>query len=101
MFKIGKINPKKIKAFFKKIPIVLGEKAFLFFWVLLVLALLLGGLIFYGFYHAASQGPEKEVSGSQSAFEHNTYQRILQIWDVRGKNLRQTELKRYPDLFNL
>jgi hypothetical protein len=101
MLKIGKINSKKIKAFLRRAPITLGEKAFLVFWSLLVLALLLGGIVFYGFYRAANQELEKTAQSSQLDFKESTYQKVLQTWDEREKNLRQTELKRYPDLFNL
>ena len=45
--KIPKIKTKKIKDSLKKLPRVLGENAFLAFLGLLVIALILGGLIFY------------------------------------------------------
>ncbi len=100
MLKIGKIDSKKLKTFFKRAPIALGEKAFLVFWGLLVLALLLGGIVFYGFYRAVNQELEKVAQTSQLDFKESTYQKVLETWDAREKNLRQTEFKRYPDLFN-
>ena len=59
--KIPKIKTKKIKDSLKKLPRVLGENAFLAFLGLLVIALILGGLIFYKYSFLVEKEPPTKI----------------------------------------
>lgn len=103
-FKIKKISlpnrytiPAVIK-FFKKLPKILGERAFIFFLILLFLALIFGGLVFYK-YSILAQKAEPEIFEKPLKFKEETYQEVLKTWKERQKIFEETELKTYPDPF--
>jgi len=96
--KIPKFKTEKIKQFFKKTPRVLGEHSFLTFFGLLLIALILGGLIFYKYSFLA--GNEKpEVSEQPLKFKEETYQEVLKVWQEREKEFKEIDLKEYQDPF--
>jgi len=88
----------KIKIFFKKLPRILGEKAFLTFLFLLFISLILGGIIFYK-YSILAEKAELRTIEEPLQFEEKIYQKILNEWGTREKIFKEAELKEYPDLF--
>ncbi|MBZ9578293.1 hypothetical protein KJA14_00285 [Patescibacteria group bacterium] len=91
---------KKDKEFFKKILRILGEHIFLSFLVLLFLALILGGFIFYQ-YSFLAEKLEPQIIEKPLQFEEALYQKISEEWQIRQRRFEETELKEYPDLFRL
>ena len=96
--KIPKIKFNKIKIFFKKLPRILGENAFLTFLSLLFISLILGGIIFYK-YSILAEKAEPPIIKKPLQFEEKIYQKILNEWEAREKRFKETELKEYPDPF--
>jgi len=96
--RIPKIKTKKIKDFFKRLPQTLGEKAFLTFLGLLLLALILGGIIFYQ-YNILVKRAEVQITEKPLQFQEKTYQDILKIWQEKEKRFQEIDLKEYPDPF--
>ncbi|MDP2967333.1 MAG: hypothetical protein Q8N87_02900 [bacterium] len=96
--KIPKIKFNKIKIFFKKLPRILGEKAFLTFLFLLFISLILGGIIFYK-YSILAEKAEPRIIEKPLQFKEKVYQKVLDEWEAREKRFKETELKEYPDPF--
>lgn len=98
--RIPKIKTKKIKDFLKKLPRILGEKAFLTYLILLFLALIFGGIIFYKYgilvKKTKIQIPEKPLQ-----FKEKTYQEVLKIWQEKEKRFKETDRKEYPNPFKI
>lgn len=93
-----KLKLNKIKAFFKKLPRVLGEHAFLSFLGLLFLSLLFGLFLFYK-YDILVKNEKIDVVIKHSEFKEDSFQRILSAWEEREKKFREAELKEYPNPF--
>ena len=100
MPKIRKIKLNKIKSFFEKLPKNLAQEPFLTFLGLLVIALFLGGVIFY-FYSILIEIPSEFDLEKEGAFEFdkNTYQKIIDEWQLRNNRFSEINLKEYPDIF--
>jgi hypothetical protein len=98
MIKIPKFKTKKINVFFKKVPKILGEHAFLSFLGLLILALILGSAVFYKYSFLAGE-EEPESTEKPLKFKEKTYQEILKIWGKREKRFEEADSKEYPDPF--
>lgn len=96
--KFPKIKIKKIKDFFKKLPQILGEKALFVFLGLLLLALILGGIIFYQ-YNILVKKAEVQIFEEPLQFREKTYQSILEIWREKEKKFNEADLKEYLDPF--
>ncbi len=96
--KISKLKTRKIKKFFKELPRTLGEKAFLTFLGLLLLALIFSGFIFYK-YNLLVKKVEVQNIERPLQFKEKTYQDILKIWQEKEKRFQETDLKIYPDPF--
>jgi len=88
----------KAKVFFKKLPRILGENAFLTFLFLLLLSLIIGGIIFYK-YSILSEKVEAEIIEKPLQFKEGVYRKVLDEWEAREKRFRESELREYPDLF--
>lgn len=96
--KIPKFKTEKIKRFFKKLPRILGEQSFLTFFGLLLIALILGGFIFYQ-YSFLVEKEKLEVSEEPLKFKEKIYDAVLKTWQEKEKKFEEVNLKEYPDLF--
>lgn len=92
------IELKQIKAFIKKLPKKLAEKAFLTFLGLFVLSLIFGGYIFYK-YSINPQVESIENGKIGLKFKSETYQKILQVWQNNEEEFEKTDIKQYFNLF--
>lgn len=82
---------KKVREFFKKLLNNLGEHSFLTFFELLLIALFLGGLVFYQ-YSFLDEREKHEISQKKPLqFNKEAYQEVLKIWQFKkekfGKEL--------------
>jgi len=92
------IKLKQLKAFIKKLPKKLAEKAFLTFLGLFVLSLIFSGYIFYKY----SINPQSELVENGKIglkFKSETYQKILQVWQNNEEQFEKTDTKQYFNLF--
>ena len=98
--KITRIKFNTLKIFFRKLPPILAEKAFLCFLALLFLAVIFSGLVFYK-YSLLVQDKEPDISQAEKPiqFKEKTYQDILTIWQEKEKRFQGTETKVYPNPF--
>ena len=96
--KIPKLKIKKIKEFLKRLPRILGERAFLTFLGLLLVALIFGGIIFYQ-YNILVKKAEVQITEEPLQFQEKIYQDVLKIWQERKEKFQETEFKEYPDPF--
>jgi len=96
--KIPKIKTKKTKEFFQKLPRILGENAFLIFLGLLIIALILGGFIFYK-YSILVAKMEPQVIEKPLQFKEKTYQAVLKFWQEKEKRFQEVDFKEYPNPF--
>lgn len=96
MLKQIKLN--KIKEFFKKLPMISGKHAFFTFLVFLLLALILGGFVFYK-YSILIEKLEPQLLEKPIQFNEKIYQKILKIWEEREKVFKETETKTYSNPF--
>lgn len=98
--KFPKLKIKKIKEFLKRLPRILGERAFFVFLGLLLVALIFGGIIFYQ-YKISVKKTEVQIREEPLQFQEKTYQDILKIWQEREKKFEEADLKEYPNLFRI
>lgn len=100
MPKIKRIKLTKVKKFFERMPGVLAQNPFLTFLGLLLFALFLGGVIFY-FYVILIESPSEMDLQTDTAFklDNDTYQKILNEWQMRDQRFSEIDSKQYPDIF--
>ena len=98
--KITGIKFNTIKNFFRKLPRILGEKAFLSFLTLLFLAIIFSGLVFYK-YSVLIQNKKLDIPQDEKPiqFKEKTYQDVLTIWQEKEERFQETETKIYPNSF--
>ena len=89
---------KKLKNSLKKIFWKMGENPLLTFFLLLILVLIFGGLIFYQ-YSFLAEKKEPQIIERPIQFKEELYQKILEEWEIRQKNFDQAGQKEYRDLF--
>ena len=95
--KIPKLKLKKVTDFLKKLPRILGEHSSLTFFGFLLIALILGGFVFYQYSFLAEK--EKPEAFQPLKFKEKTYEAILKTWQEKEKRLEETDFKEYPDPF--
>ena len=95
---VNLIKINKVKKVFGKLPRILGERAFLVSLILIFLALILGGFIFYK-YNILAQKTEPQIIEKPFQFKESLYQKILEEWQGHQRKFDEAELKEYPDLF--
>jgi hypothetical protein len=93
-----RIDKKRIRKSFEKIPRNLGEHAFLTFFILFLISLILGFLIFYN-YSILIEKKEITPSKKPVEFKEKDFQKVLEEWRGREKVLEETEQKKYLDPF--
>ena len=98
MVKIPRLKIKETRQFLKKLPRTLGEKSFLTFLGLLLIALIFSGFIFYKYSFLAEKG-KLEVLEKPLEFNEKVYQDILKIWQEKEKKFEEANFKKYPDPF--
>lgn len=91
----------KIKKFFKKLPRILGERAFLTSLGLIIIALILGGVIFYKYSIFIQKFSSQTLMGGEkpSQFNEKNFQEILKIWQEKEKKFKEADSKEYPNPF--
>ncbi len=100
MKKIPKFKTKKIKEFFKNLPQILGEQAFLAFLIFLFIVFIFGGIIFYK-YDILAQRATPQVTEKPLQFEEKTYEDVLKIWQEKENKFKVSDSKIYPDPFKI
>ena len=98
MIKLEKIQLKKIEGFFKKLPRIFGERAFLTFLGLMVLSLILGAFLVYK-YSFLTKKIEPQITERPLKFKEKTYEDVLKIWQEREERFKKAEFKEYPNPF--
>ena len=98
MVKIPRLKIKETRQFLKKLPRTLGEKSFLTFLGLLLIALIFSGFIFYKYSFLAEKG-KLEALEKPLEFNEKVYQDVLKIWQEKEKKFGETNFKEYPDPF--
>ncbi len=93
------IKPKKIKAVFNKAIWWAAENSFYFSLVLIFLAILCGGLIFYK-YAVLAQRAEVKISTKPFQFDEKAYKEIITRWQEREQEFNAADTKNYIDAFN-
>jgi len=97
--KIPRLKIKEIKQFLKKLPRTLGERSFLTFLGLLLIALIFSGFIFYKHSPTTKIGGGLEALEKPLKFNEKVYQEVLKIWQEKEKKFEETNFKKYPDPF--
>jgi len=100
--KIPKFKTEKIKQFFKKLPRTLGEQSFLTFLGFLLIALILGGFIFYKYSFLVEKEPSTKISEGVEKplkFKEKIYEAVLENWQKKEKRFEEVNFKEYPDPF--
>ena len=100
MKKIPKINTKKIIDFVKKLPWILGKKAFLTFLISLFIWIIIGGIIFYQSIFSL-KNEDVKILEKQLMFKEKNYQNILEVWEEKEKNIEEINSKQYINPFSI
>lgn len=93
-----KINFKKIGRGLGKLPKILGEKAFLTFFALFAMALIIGGGVFYK-YNILSERFDIPASKRPLRFNEEDYRQVLEKWQLREQDFQSADSKEYPNPF--
>lgn len=88
----------KIKLFFKKLPKILAEHAFLASLILIFVSLVLGGFVFYRYYTLA-QVSEPLIIKGWVEFDEEIYQEVLGEQKTRQERFEAVGLQEYPNPF--
>jgi len=91
---------QRLIEFLKKIFWKIGGNPLPAFFILLILALIFGGLIFYQ-YSFLAEKKEPQIIEKPIQFKEDLYQKILAEWQMRQKNFDEAEQKEYRDLFQI
>jgi len=91
---------KGIKKFFKNLPRILGEKAFLTSLSLILFSLILGGILFYQ-YSILAKKAEPKTTEAPLYFQEKAYENILKIWQEREERFEAADTKEYSDPFRI
>ena len=100
MFKIKNKRFKKIKNSFKRLPRVLGERAFLTSLLLFFIAAFLGGLVFYK-YSILVEQRRQEFSERLLYFDEKNLQEVLKIWQERQEKFEEADSMQYSNPFKI
>jgi hypothetical protein len=101
--KIPKIKNKKLKKvgkFFKKLPRIMGENAFLTSLVFFSIAVILGLLVFYK-YSILVEKKEPQSTQALLYFDEKNLQEIIKAWQDRQAKFDAADSKRYVNPFKL
>ena len=77
----------------------MAEKFFLTLIALVLLALILGALVFYKFCYLSDE-EELQIGGELLQLEEGLIQDLLKTLEERKERFDKAGLKNYPDLFN-
>jgi len=94
-----KINPKQIKAFGGALPRVLAEKSFLASLLLILLALVLGGILYYQYDFLISKN-EPQPNEVSLKLQQKAYLSVLAEWQSRQVKFESADFKNWPDPFS-
>lgn len=92
------MNIKKVKTFLTKLPWIIAEHAFLACLILFILALALGGFLFYK-YNLLAQKVELEILDQTLQLREETYQEVLKAWQEQEQKFQAADTKQYPNPF--
>jgi len=95
---MNKGDLEKIKSKLSKFCLFSAEHSFLSILILISIALLMGGWLFYQ-YSILAQKAEPQVTGQTIQFKENLYQEILDQWQIRQDSLEAADEKEYLDIF--
>lgn len=88
----------KIKIFFKKLPRLIAERAFLSYLILFLISLISGGFILYQ-YNILANKKEVKILENHLQFDEKTYKDVLNIWQERERKFKESGTKKYFDIF--
>lgn len=97
---LPRIKIRKTGELLKRLLLNLGERAFLVFLGLLVIALIFGTIIYYQYNILAKRGGV-QITKEPFRFQEKTYQDISRIWQEREKRFEEADSKEYPNLFRV
>ena len=97
---LPKIKTIKTKEWLKDLALTLGEKSFLTFLGLLVIALIFGAIIYYR-YNILAKREEVQIIKAPLYFQEKSYQNISKIWQEREKKFEEVGLKEYFNPFEV
>ncbi|MCK4454295.1 hypothetical protein KAU51_03045 [Candidatus Parcubacteria bacterium] len=93
-----KIKTDKLEKFFKKLSRDLAKHAFRSFMLLVVFALIFGGVLFYK-YSILIEKKEPQISKKPIQFKKEILENVSNKWIEREIKFNETDTKNYPDLF--
>jgi len=93
-----KIETKRIKDFFRKTSKFIGERFFLNFLFTVILALIIGGFVFYKYVFLA-ESIQPDILETPIFFDGDIHKKVLEEWQNRDKEFQEIESKQYPDPF--
>ncbi|KPJ73654.1 hypothetical protein AMJ48_00385 [Parcubacteria bacterium DG_74_1] len=97
---LPRIKIRKTEGFLKRLLLNLGERAFLIFLGLLVIALIFGAIIYYQ-YNILAKREETQAIKEPFHFQEKTYQNISRTWQEREKKFEEADSKEYSNLFRV
>jgi len=100
MFKIKKKQLEKIKNFFKCLPRIIGEHAFLTSLMLFFIAAILGGLVFYK-YSILVEQRKSEFSEDLLYFDEKNLKQVLKAWQDREIRFQSADSEQYSNPFKI
>lgn len=97
--KIPKLKIKKLKKRLERLPKILAERAFLTFFGLFLLFLVLGFIVFYKYSFLIQQKVPEITEMAPRGFNEKIYEEVLKAWQEKEERFQRTDHKEYPNLF--
>lgn len=98
-FKLKLNQFNKIVLFFKRVPRWLAENDFFVSLVFILIAVILGGFVFYKYSFLAERA-EPDVLDSGTALNEKALEELLRLWQERQERFDQIEFKDYHNPFS-
>lgn len=96
--KLGKLDIKKTRKFFKRLPQTLAEKSFLSFLFLFTISLVFGAIVFYR-HESSIKKASPKILEKTLQIEEKSYQEVLRVWEEKKEGLNEIDFREYPNLF--
>src|SRR3989344_1568000 len=94
----NKLNISGVVGKIKKIPWILGSRAFLIILLLILLDLILGEFLLYK-YAILVKKEEPEITGNIVKFEYGAYLKVLEKWQAKEQQFTESVEKSYNSPF--
>jgi len=98
-FKIKKIEAGKLKKALKRTPLFIAKHVIEFSGALIIIALIIGGSVFYEYGVGAVKDGLKNID-NKCPLNEASYNRVLEVWEKQDSMFEESNSKYYYNIFS-